>query len=184
MDSYIDLILRADEEVPLYFIRNKVFAKFHKALVDLKQTSIGVSFPKYKTKLGDVIRIHGDQPSLTALQQSNWLGGMIGYCEVSKILPVPEKIKGYRAISRIRPTMSNAKLQRLIKRGSISETATYDYREKMLRTGLENPYIELLSTSNGHKHRRYLQFGELKLKPIHGEFDQFGLSKTATVPWF
>ena len=80
--------------------------------------------------------------------------------------------------------MSNAKLQRLIKRGSISETATYDYREKMLLTGLENPYIELLSTSNGHKHRRYLQFGELKSKPIHGKFDQFGLSKTATVPWF
>ena len=184
MDYYIDLLLRADEEVPLYFMRNKVFAKFHKALVDLKQTTIGVSFPKYKTKLGDIIRIHGGQPSLTTLQQSNWLGGMIGYCELSEILPVPEKIDGQRTISRIRQTMSNAKLQRLIKRGSISETAAHDYREKMLLTGLENPYIELLSTSNGHKHRRYIQFGKLKEQVSEGEFDQFGLSKTATVPWF
>ena len=68
MDYYIDLIIQADEEVPTYFIRNKVFAKFHKALCDLKQNSIGVSFPKYKTKLGGVIRIHGNKENLDALQ--------------------------------------------------------------------------------------------------------------------
>ena len=184
MDFYIDLILQADEEVPIVFIRNKVFAKFHKALNELKQTSIGISFPRYKIKLGDVIRIHGEKSGLDTLQQSNWLGGLAGYCELSNILPVPENIKGYRTVSRIRQNMSNSKLQRLIKRGSISDEKVKDYETKMLATGLDNPYLELLSASNGHTHRRYIQFGELSEQATKGEFDQFGLSKKATIPWF
>jgi len=54
----------------------------------------------------------------------------------------------------------------------------------MFTQGLDNPYLELESGSNGHKHRRYIQFGELLDAPVKGEFDQFGLSKVATVPWF
>lgn len=184
MDSYIDLVLQADEEVPIYFIRNKVFAKFHKVLNDLKQTAIGVSFPKYKTKLGSTIRIHGEKSDLDILQQKNWLGGLAGYCIVSDVLPIPENIKGYRTISRIRQNMSNSKLQRLIKRGSISSEETKAYEAKMLATGLDNPYLELESISNGHKHRRYIQFGYVSDQAVSGKFDQFGLSKTATIPWF
>ena len=184
MDFYIDLVLQADEEVPIYFIRNKVFTKLHKALNDLKQTSIGVSFPRYNIKFGDVIRIHGEKSSLNTLQQSNWLGGLAGYCEVSGILPVPEKIDGYRTVSRIRQNMTNSKLQRLIKRGSISDEEVKNYKAKMFATGLDSPFLELVSASNGHKHRRYIQFGELSSQSIKGEFDFFGLSKTATVPWF
>ncbi len=184
MDYYIDLLLRADEEVPLYFVRNKVFAKFHKVLCDLNQTSIGISFPKYKIKLGDIFRIHGNQNNLNALQQSNWLGGLVGYCQLSDILQIPEKIDGYRTVSRVRQNMSNAKLRRLIKRGSISESTISDYHSKMLETGLNNPFLELVSRSNGHKHRRYIQFGKLQSQPVTGVFDYFGLSKTATVPWF
>ncbi len=184
MDFYIDLRLQPDEEVPIYFIRNKAFAKLHKALYELKENSIGVSFPDYKTKLGEVLRIHGKRLNLEALQQNNWLGGLAGYCLVSEILPIPEKIKGYRKISRIRQNMSNSKLQRLIKRGSIKDDEVKAYEIKMLETGLTNPYLELESGSNGHKHRRYLKFGELVSEPVVGEFDQFGLSKTATIPWF
>jgi CRISPR-associated endonuclease Csy4 len=54
----------------------------------------------------------------------------------------------------------------------------------MFQKGLDNPYLELESGSNGHLHRRYIVFGELMDKPMSGEFDQFGLSKTATIPWF
>lgn len=184
MDFYIDLILQEDEEVPIYFIRNKVFAKFHKVLHDLKQSSIGISFPKYKVKLGNIFRIHADKTSLETLQQSNWLGGLAGYCEISDVLPVPKKIKGYRTVSRIRQNMSNSKLQRLIKRGSISVEGIKAYQTKMLATGLDTPYLELQSISNGHKHRRYIQFGKLQDTAVTGEFDSFGLSKIATIPWF
>ncbi len=54
----------------------------------------------------------------------------------------------------------------------------------MLRTELDNPYLELKSGSNGHRHKRFIKFGEIKDAPIKGSFDTFGLSKTGTVPWF
>ncbi len=184
MDYYINLLLSADEEVPIYFIRNKTFTKLHKALHDQKQTSIGISFPNYKIKLGDVIRLHGDKASLETLQQTNWLGGLSGYCEVTDILPVPEKVEAYRTVSRIRQNKTNAKLNRLTKRNEMSDDDVKSYKAKMFAESLDNPYLELVSTSNGHKHRRYLQFGEIVDSPIVGEFDTFGLSKTATVPWF
>jgi CRISPR-associated endonuclease Csy4 len=184
MDFYIDLILQGDEEIPIYFIRNKVFIKLHKALYDLKESSIGISFPKYNTKLGNVIRIHGQKLRLNALQRDNWLGGLIGYCDVSDILPIPKKIKGHQTISRIRQNMSNAKLQRLFKRDSISNNDIEDYKVKMITQGLDNAYFELKSTSNKQLYRRYIQFGEMKTQAVKGEFDSFGLSKTATVPIF
>jgi len=90
----------------------------------------------------------------------------------------------YRNISRIQSNMTEAKLRRLIKRGSITQEETKAYKAKMFQQGMDNPYLELESGSNGHKHRRYLQFGELSSQSVKGEFDQFGLSKTATVPWF
>lgn len=184
MDHYIDLHFQADEEVPIYFIRNKVFAKLHKALYELEENTIGISFPNYKTKLGDILRIHGEQSNLTVLQQKNWLGGLAGYCDVGEVLLIPVAVKGYRTISRVRSNMSNAKLQRLKKRGSITVEEMKRYDIKMIKTFLTNPYLELESTSNGHKHRRYLQFGVLVSEPVVGKFDSFGLSKTATVPWF
>jgi len=184
MDYYINLQFRADEDIPLYFIRNKTFTKLHKALHDQKQTSIGASFPGYKIKLGDVIRLHGDRISLEALQKSNWLGGLAGYCEVSDILPVPKKVEGYRTISRMQQNMTNAKLNRLKKRGSISAEEVKKYKTRMFATGPDNPYLELQSSSTGEKYRIYITFSELHEQSATGEFNYFGLSKTATIPWF
>jgi len=183
MNFYVDITLLPDDDIPTYFIRNKVYTKLHKALSTLKATDIGVSFPKYRVKLGDVIRIHGAKQRLDGLQAMNWLGGLSGYCEVSDILAVPEKVK-YRVVSRIQSNMTEAKLRRLIKRGSITPEEVKQYKAKMFSIGLDNSYLELESNSNGHKHRRYIQFGELSPTASKGEFDQFGLSKTASIPWF
>jgi len=80
--------------------------------------------------------------------------------------------------------MTEAKLRRLIKRGSITQDEIKGYKAKMFQQGLDNPYLELESTSNGHKHRRYLVFGEPSKSAALGKFDFFGLSKIATIPWF
>ncbi len=183
MEYYLDLKIVPDEEVPVYFIRNKIYTKLHKALFTLNATDIAVSFPSYTAKLGNVIRIHGNQNRLSELQAMNWSGSLSGYCEISEILPVPDNAK-HRTISRKQSNMTQAKLRRLIKRGSISTDEAKQYRAKMFSQSLDNPYLELESTSNGNKHRRYLEFGQLSDNAIVGEFDQFGLSKTATVPWF
>jgi CRISPR-associated endonuclease Csy4 len=183
MDHYIDITLNPDSEMPLNWLVNAVYTKFHKALCDHGSANVGVSFPKYKVTLGNVLRLHGSGSDLAALQQQNWLGGMSGYCHVSKISPVPDGVK-YRTVSRKQATMSQSKLNRLMKRGSISEGNASGYKVKMFSQGLDNPYLELTSGSNGHSHRRYLQFGVLQDNCVVGTFDQFGLSKTATVPWF
>ncbi len=183
MDHYLDIKVVPDEEVPIYFIRNKVYSKLHKALHSLNSTEIGVSFPRYKIMLGDVIRLHGSEKKLKELQSSDWLGALKGYCTTSFIQAIPEDVS-YRTISRKQSNMTEAKLRRLIKRGSILLNEVKAYKAKMFETGLDNAYLELESVSNGYKHRRYIQFGELSQKPVEGEFDQFGLSKTATVPWF
>jgi len=183
MKYYIDIKLSPDEEVPIYFIRNKIYTKLHKALFTLKSTEIAVSFPRYKTKLGDVIRLHGTEAKLTELQFTDWLGGLKGYCSINAIQATPDDVS-YRNISRIQSNMTESKLRRLIKRGSISEDEVKAYKAKMFQTGLDNPFLELVSASNGQNHRRYLQFGEVLTNPVEGDFDYFGLSKTATVPWF
>lgn len=199
MEYYLDIKMMPDEEVPLYFIRNKVFTKLHKALFDHKQHSIGVSFPNHqiktkkdKAKLGDIVRLHGDKHSLQGLQDANWLGGLIGYCDVSEILAVPNKIKGYRTVSRIQGWMSLTKLAKRIdyqkKTGVLTTTKAIkayekQYKEKMITQNDDHAYIDLIS-SKGHRYQRFITFGELLDNVVKGDFDQFGLSKVATIPWF
>ncbi|MDQ6990270.1 MAG: type I-F CRISPR-associated endoribonuclease Cas6/Csy4 [Mariprofundaceae bacterium] len=183
MKCYIDVQLKPDAEMRENVLLNKVYTKFHKALSTMKSTDIGVSFPKYRVKLGDVIRVHGSRDRLMTLQSVNWLGGLSGYCDVNDISPVPEKVK-YRVVSRIQSNMTEAKLRRLLKRGSLAPEELKEYKAKMFTKGLDNPYLELESGSNGHKHRRYIQFSDRLDDSVAGKFDQFGLSKIATVPWF
>lgn len=202
MNYYLDLTLLPDEEVPIFFIRNKVYAKLHKAIFDLSTSNIGASFPnlkkakksdKNKMNFGEIIRIHSTQDRLNKLQNLNWLGGLSGYCKVGDILPVPDKIKGHQAISRIRQNMSLAKMQKKIthqkakgylKTGDDINAYEKQYKAEMFKTGLDNPYLELQSTSTNNKYRLYINFGALQKQLTVGKFNHFGLSKTATVPIF
>lgn len=183
MSFYVDIKIKPDDEMRENVLLNKVYIKLHKALSTLKSTEIGISFPCYKVMLGDVIRLHGQEDKLTELQASNWLGGLVGYCDVSSIKVVPKEVL-YRTISRKQANMTEAKYRRLLKRQTITENDAKQYKAKMFQQGLDNPYLELQSGSNGHKYRRYIQFGELRNQPVAGEFDEFGLSKEATIPWF
>jgi len=183
MNYYIDILIKPDAEMRENVLLNKVYSKCHKGLNDLNSKEIGVSFPQYTVILGRLLRLHGTESKLAELQAANWLGALEGYCDVSSIQSVPADI-AYRTISRKQSNMTEAKLRRLIKRGSISAEEAKAYKGTMFQKGLNNAYVELESSSNGQKYRRYIEFGELKSEPVNGEFDQFGLSKTGTVPWF
>ena len=184
MTHYIDIKLFPTKNMRENFLLNQVYTAFHKRLYDLKSTDIAVSFPEYRLKLGRLFRIHGSKEALEKLEEKEWLVSKYKeFCKVSKIEVVPEKIQ-HRTISRIQQNMTEAKLRRLIKRGTIPEEDIKKYRIKMFQGGLDNPYVELMSMSNGQLHRRFMEFGELKDKETKGEFDLFGLSKVSTVPWF
>jgi len=183
MDYYLDIEIKPDAEMRESPLMNLVYSKFHKALVKIKTEQIGVSFPKYQTKLGHLLRLHGDESNLRKLQDLNWLGGLSGYCVISAVKNVPTNAK-YRTVSRIRTNMSWSKLERLKRRRSITPDEEKIYKAKMFSQGLDSPYLDLESGSTGKKHRRFFRFGPLLDQPIDGKFDSYGLSKVATVPWF
>jgi len=183
MNHYFNIILLSDSEMSLGVLMNVLCAKLHKVFFDLNMTSIGVSFPKCDKTLGNLLRLHGSESELKKLHDPQWLGGMNGYCKFGEISTVPLSVK-YRTISRKQSAMSPAKMRRLQKRGSISEKDLKGYKVKMLSKGMSDPYLDFVSQSNGHRYRRYIQFGELLDAPVQGQFDQFGLSKSATIPWF
>jgi len=183
MNYYLDIKILPDAEISGAVLMSAICSKLHKALFDFEFSTVGISFPKVKVTLCDLLRLHGDEQSLRMFSTANWLGGMSGYCRLSGILGVPINTK-HRTVSRKQSNMSESKLKRLLKRGSITEMEVKAYRAKMFASGLDNPYVELVSASNGNRHRRYIEFGELQDTPVEGVFDFFGLSKTATVPWF
>ncbi|AAO89722.1 type I-F CRISPR-associated endoribonuclease Cas6/Csy4 [Coxiella burnetii] len=184
MNYYFDINLLSDAEIPSTVLMNAVCKKLHKLLCDLDSTRIGISFPKYKITLGNVLRLHGTEFDLQKLHEVSWLGGMNGYCKISEVATVPVNTK-HRTVYRKQPTMSQSKLKRLLKRGTITNDEVKSYKAKMVaEKGLNNPYLDLVSGTNCQRHRRYIVLGELLDEPVEGGFDQFGLSKTVTVPWF
>lgn len=183
MNHYLTITVLPDEEMSEAFLFNTLFAKFHKALSELKASDVGVSFPKLKYTPGSMLRIHGAASRLQQLQNLNWLGGLSSYCAVSSIQEVPDKVE-YRVISRKQPTQSNAKLKRYLKHGAIAQDQVEKYTVKMQISKLTNPFVELVSNGGGQRYRRFIEMGPLQKSSVAGEFDQFGFSKTATIPWF
>jgi len=183
MKYYIDITIRPDKTMHENVLLNQVYTKLHQALHKLHCDAIGVSFPQYRIKLGRLLRLHGSHTGLNDLQSLNWLDSLTHYCNVGKLQIVPENCQ-YRVVSRVQSTMTQAKLKRLKKRHTMTDEDMKRYKGNMFCKGLDNPYLELASHSNGNKYRRYLQFGELRAQPTAGKFDLFGLSRTATVPWF
>lgn len=183
MDYFIEIKLQKNQEIRPNLLLNHVYTNLHKRLYDVQTKSIGVSFPDYRITLGNRIRIHGNNEDLTLFQSVDWLGDLKKLCQIGDMERIPQDVQ-YRTISRVQSTMSQAKLRRLIKRGTIDEADVKKYKIEMLKKGLDNPYVELVSASNGKLHRRYFQFGDLQSEGVSGEFDSFGLSKQATVPWF
>ena len=183
MTHYIDIRLMPKKEIRENVLLNQLYSAFHKRLYDLKSKSIGVSFPEYRLKLGRLFRIHGSKEDLELLEEKDWIGKYREFCKVGSIEEVPNSVK-YRTVYRVQQNMTEAKLRRLIKRGTIPQEDIKKYRVKMYQGGLDNPYVELISASNAQRHRRFIAFGELQEKEAKGEFDLFGLSKLSTIPWF
>ncbi len=183
MNSYIDVVIKPQKKIKSNVLLNKVYSQLHLALCEMNSDSIGVSFPKYKVTLGNTIRIHGIAEQIKPLSEDQWVGPLKEYCDVSSVLTVKSDAL-HRKVSRARPNMTESKLRRIVKRNALSSEEIKAYRVKMFSKGLADPYVELQSSSTGQFYRRFISFGEISAKPTEGEFDSFGLSRSATIPWF
>jgi len=189
MKHYIEIKLRPDPEFSATTLMNALFNKLHKALFEMHATAIGVSFPEYDKTLGEILRLHSQTADLSQLQTKQWIGRMHDYCQASDILKAPTKVQ-YRVVRRQQSNKSNAKLERLLHR---QEQGKRTKRPPLTEEGIASyikqnqpkkvPFLTLQS-SKGQRYRRYIVLGKLQPTATSGHFDQFGLSKIATVPWF
>lgn len=184
LDHYVNIQINDSLDFNTQVILNTLYAKLHKELVSLKG-NIGVSFPNFKKNLGNTLRIHGNEKELLQLMEQKWYGTLHSYIRVSKILKIPEIVK-YCVVSRVQSKTSIERLyRRSLRNGKktlpeIEVLLDKSFNEKLLR----QPYIEIKSSSTQQRFKLFIQHHEPKKEPSFGTFSCYGLSQTASIPWF
>lgn len=187
MDAYIDIVLLPDPEFPATTLMNALFGKFHRGLVRYEEGAIGVSFPDVRDEirsLGNRLRLHGALETLCGFQQTGWLTGMRDHVSVSPPRTVPASAH-YRVVRRVQ-AKSNPERQRrrLIARKGISAERAMQTIPDSAAERLNLPYLVLTSQSTGQQFRLFVEHLAVQEQAVGGEFSAYGLSSTATVPWF
>ena len=187
MDHYIELRIRPDPEFPVSQLLNALVAKLHRALVTLKADDIGMSFPHHIYKgvgLGHTLRVHGRHLRLEQLMHTHWLTGMVDHLDTSEILPVPAEAQ-HRIVRRVQ-TRSNAERirRRQMKRQGWTETEARQRIPDSVERRVDLPWLMLRSQSTGQNFRLFIEHLPCQQEAVPGLFNAYGLSSTATVPWF
>lgn len=187
MDAYLEIRLLPDPEFTPTTLMNALFSKLHRGLVTHGGRNIGVSFPdvgKNGRSLGERLRLHGSRADLEKLMATNWLVGMRDHAAVSEITEVPAHAK-QRVVRRVQ-AKSNPERQRrrLIARKGITIGQAVQAIPDSAAEKLNLPYLVLISQSTGQQFRLFVEHLVVREQAMSGEFSAYGLSATATVPWF
>lgn len=183
MDYYLDITVLPDPEFKETVLLNALFAKLHRALGQLGEGKIGVSFPRFGKTLGDQLRLHGTAASLDRLMACNWTQGLKDYTAWSELSPVPADVQ-YRTVRRIQKKSAHNKRKRSIHKGWLTEEEAKLRIPDAQQQTLKLPYTQIKSLSNGNSMRVYIEHGKIQPQAVPGEFSSYGLSPTATIPWF
>lgn len=186
MNYYLDIQLLPDPEFASSILMNAVYGKLHRYLAEHKTAQIGVSFPKYSLKprsLGQSLRLHGSQTDLQALVNSGWLGSMQSYSQVHSVQSIPSTT----TFCQVRRVQAKSNIERLArryaKRHSVSLEQALEQYAKADVSLLELPFINLNSQSTGQRFSLFIQQAK-QAQPAQGQFNAYGLSSTANLPWF
>lgn len=187
MDHYVDIGVRPDPEFPIHQLMSALYAKLHRALAARNSTRIGVSFPGVDLKaqhLGTRLRLHGDLASLSGLLESDWLAGMRDHVTLAQPRRVPEEAK-HRAVRRVQAQSNPERLRRrLMRRHNLdAREARQRIPDNVMRL-VRLPFVQLRSASTGQTYRVFIEHGPVQSNEVPGDFNTYGLSRVATVPWF
>ena len=196
MQHYIEITLLPTDDIGHYFLWSKIYQQLHLALVELtggKGGEVGFSFPEYSAKqprLGRKLRAFAaTEAQLTQCNLQKWLERLADYCHISSVRTVPEQTQ-YAIFGRKQCASNPERLarRRAVRKGETFEQALAHYEGfEGERTKLPFVSLESLSTTATpeDKHRFKLFITQkLAAKPLAGSFNCYGLSQTATVPWF
>lgn len=186
MSHYLDILLRPDPEIAPHQLMAALYAKLHLALVQLDSSTLGVSFPGYTEKpasLGNSLRVVGPEADLLRLLALPWLGGLQDHLHTSAVAAVPPQV-GYRRLSRVQAKSNPERLRRRqMKRHGLSEEQARARLPDTCAETLALPFVVLRSASTAQTFRLFLRC-QTASGPASGAFNTYGLSATATVPWF
>lgn len=184
---YIDIHLRPDPEFPQHQLLSSLYAKLHRALVELKSNTLCVSFPGYVARpvsLGSTLRIIGTLPDLTAVMELPWLSGMVDHIQVFPAVAVPSNAT-HRRLQRVQAKSNPERLRRRqMKRHGISAEEAQSRIPDSAAEQLNLPFLQMRSASTGQSYRLFLSLTEVPSALEQGEFNAFGLSATRSIPWF
>ncbi len=183
MDHYIDITVLPDPEFKATVLMNALYAKCHRVLGQVAEGSVGVSFPLHKKTLGEILRLHGSQEQLKAVMSSNWLKGLRDYTSVSAVQAIPATVE-YRTVARMSCKSPENKRKRSVKKGWLTPEEAKNLIKDDEDFMLELPFAQLTSLSNKNIYKIFIRHGNLTTTPVAGLYNAYGLSKTATVPWF
>ncbi len=200
MKHYIDITLLPDAEANLGFLWQKVFQQIHIALAENKigenESAVALSIVGYGDKsfpLGNKLRLLATHDeTLQKLDINRWLNRLTDYCHIKPIKPVPTNITQYACFKRKNVKSIEKKAQRRAKHLNkpLDEVLAYLITEDKSK-GCKLPFIHVDSQETkkrlGHNGQSMFPLfieRELSDHYITGTFDCYGLSKTATVPWF
>ena len=197
MKCYLDITLLPDAEANLGFLWQKVFQQVHLGLVENKiadnESAIAVSFPDYGDKifpLGDKLRLFAEnQRQLEQLNIEKWLSRLTDYTHIKSIKEVPSSVDQYALFKRKQfksNLLREAKRRAKYKNETLAEAMEH-FKHYESKTTLA--FINMTSLSTGKdttENRGFKLFIEQEIvtEPRQDVFNCYGLSKTATVPWF
>lgn len=187
MNYYVDIDLRPDPEFPPNQLMSALYAKLHRALVARDSADIGVSFPGFDAKaphLGTCLRLHGELSAVSELMASAWLTSMRDHIETTDPAAVPGNSQ-FRIVRRVQAHSNPERMRRrLMRRQQIDEAQARLRIPDSTAEFLELPFVQLCSTSTGQPFRLFIEHGPLRSEQASGTFSAYGLSPSATVPWF
>lgn len=196
MQHYVEITLLPTDDIGHYFLWSKIYQQLHLALVELtagQGGNVGFSFPEYSAKqprLGRKVRVFApSEAQLVQFNSQKWLERLSDYCHISSIRAVPEKTE--YAIFNRKQCVNNP--ERLARRRAKRKGETFEQALAHF-AGFDGefsslPFVALESLSTApaaDANHRFKLFIDQKIvsQPQEGSFNCYGLSNTATIPWF
>ena len=192
MDHFVDIHLLPDPELPAHVLMGALYAKVHRALVKGGEGDAGgiaISFPGYSDRpgaisLGRSMRLLGSAQGLQTLASTGWLGSLRDQVNAKQTAAVPTTVM-HRSLRRVQAKSSPERLRRrLIKRHGIDEAEARNRIPESATEMLTLPFLQMRSASTGQSFRLFLSLGPAQATAESGSFNAYGLSTTATIPWF
>jgi CRISPR-associated endonuclease Csy4 len=187
MNRYLEIKLLPDPDFSSGILMNALFSRLHLALAAQREVNIGISFPDWKPNglaLGARLRLHGKGGDLEKIMQREWTRGVQDHATMGAITEVPTH-SGHRVVRRVQAKSNpERERRRLMRRKNISAEAAREIIPDSTAQRLKLPCLILTSRSTGQQFRLFIEHLPLQEQAVEGTFGAYGLSPTATVPWF